>query len=203
MAFKHRSPGSCLSWTTSSTFFKQQAALTLSDPLTWCKIVVSFLINIASSHPPPPQIFHLQIVPRVFRYLQPYFVESEQVWYFPAAARKIATETEYFRRNVNINDICKANWFKTSTCEWNKCNYLDPPEASDCPYTCHLKAGHAGMTSWISQLLPNFIMLLDALANANLGLRKSKDGDKAKPITFIFIFLSSLIFFQKWGNNSL
>ena len=58
-------------------------------------------------------------------------------------------------------------------------------EASDFLYTCLLKDGHAGTTSWNSDLLPNLIMLLDALTKYNLVLRKSKDGDKVEPITKI------------------
>ena len=54
-------------------------------------------------------------------------------------------------------------------------------------YTCPLKAGHAGTASLISHVLPNFIMLLDALRNTYLGSCKSKDGDKAEPIPEMFI----------------
>ena len=50
---------------------------------------------------------------------------------------------------------------------------------------CPLKAGHAIKTSQMSNLLPNFIMLLDTLTNTYLGLRKSKSGDKAETISRI------------------
>ena len=43
-----------------------------------------------------------------------------------------------------------------------------------------LKAGKAVKTSYISNLSPNFITLLDTLTNTYLGLRKSKDRYKAK-----------------------
>ena len=56
-------------------------------------------------------------------------------------------------------------------------------------YTCPLKAGHAGTTSLIIHVLPNFIMLLDALTNTYLGLLKSKDGEKAETISNIIFFL--------------
>ena len=49
-------------------------------------------------------------------------------------------------------------------------------------FTCPVKAGHGGRTSLIFHILPNFIMLLDALTNTYLGLRETKDGDKAKSI---------------------
>ena len=45
-----------------------------------------------------------------------------------------------------------------------------------------LKAGHAGTASLISHVLPNFLMLLDALTNTYLGSRRSRDGNKAEPI---------------------
>ena len=48
-------------------------------------------------------------------------------------------------------------------------------------------------------------MLLYALTNTYLGLRKSKDEDKADAIpkkTYIYIFYN-IISFYKWGNNSL
>ena len=54
-------------------------------------------------------------------------------------------------------------------------------------YTYPLNAGHAVTTSWISHVLPNFIMLPDAFTNTSLGSGKSKDGDKAKTIPKIFL----------------
>ena len=50
--------------------------------------------------------------------------------------------------------------------------------------TCFLKAGHASTTSLISHVLPNFIMLLDALTNTYFGSRQSTGGDKAEQIQF-------------------
>ena len=49
--------------------------------------------------------------------------------------------------------------------------------------------------------IPMFYLTLhvfDALTNTYLGLRKSKDGDKAEHITIII-----LISFLKWGKNLL
>ena len=66
--------------------------------------------------------------------------------------------------------------------------WLSLPQASDFPKTWPLKVGHAGTTIGISHLLPNFILVLDALTNTYLGLRKSKDGDKAEPIIYFFKF---------------
>ena len=42
-------------------------------------------------------------------------------------------------------------------------------------------------------------MLLDAPTKIYLGLRKSKDGDKAKPTTDFFVIIS----FKKCSNNLL
>ena len=53
-------------------------------------------------------------------------------------------------------------------------------------FTCPLKAGHAITTSWISHVLPNFVILLDALTNTYLGSQKSTDWDKAEPISKIY-----------------
>ena len=63
-------------------------------------------------------------------------------------------------------------------------------------FTCRLKAGHAGKTSWTLHVLPNFIMLLDALTKTYFVLRQSKDGDKTKPIIFFQ-------WFQKRDNKLL
>ena len=43
-----------------------------------------------------------------------------------------------------------------------------------------------------SHLLPNLIMLLDALTNTYLGSRKSKNGDKAVPSIIYFLMGSGL-----------
>ena len=62
-----------------------------------------------------------------------------------------------------------------------------------------MKAGHAGMASLISQFLPNFIMLLDALSKTYLGSLESKDGDQAEHIQNIgkkYILKKSL--FSSW-----
>ena len=68
-----------------------------------------------------------------------------------------------------------------------------PPR--DC-CTCPLKAGHTGTISLISHVIPNFLMLVDALTNTYLGLHKSKDGDEADPIPFFFKYI---IFFIEVG----
>ena len=69
-------------------------------------------------------------------------------------------------------------------------------QASDSLYTCPLQAGHYCTTRRISHLLPDFNMLLLPLTNNYFGLRKSKDGDKAKPITIFFI---QIIFHSRSG----
>ena len=57
-------------------------------------------------------------------------------------------------------------------------------------HTCPLKAGHAGTASLIFHVLPNFIVLLDALTNTYLGLRKSKLSQLQKHRQNIFILIS-------------
>ena len=46
-----------------------------------------------------------------------------------------------------------------------------------------LKAGHGSINSWISNILPNIITLLDTLMNTCLGSRKSQRRDRAMPNT--------------------
>ena len=46
------------------------------------------------------------------------------------------------------------------------------------------------MNSLIFNVLPKFLMLLDALTNTYLGLPKRKDGDKSEPIPEFFFKLN-------------